>query len=65
MKKIKERNNLFIKEMGQNELLTNKDKNVCTTPNFIEFFFHLVFEIIACITTSDFASLIDISKGIG
>ena len=56
---------MFIKEMGQTESVTNKDKKVSTTLNFIEFFFHLVFEVTACITTSDFASLIDVSKGIG
>ena len=31
--KIKEIDNYFIKEIDQNELLSNKNKKVCTTPN--------------------------------
>ena len=36
LKKIKEMNNHFIKEIHQNELLRNKNKKVCTTLNYIE-----------------------------
>ena len=62
--KIKEINNYFIKETDQNELLNNKNKKVCSTLNYIEHFLTLVFAVTVCISISDFASLIDISKGI-
>ena len=35
LKKIKEMNNYFIKEINQNELSSNKNKNVYTTLNYI------------------------------
>ena len=64
MKKIKKINNYFIKEIDQNELLSNKNKKVYTTVNCIEHFLNLVFAVIRCISISSFASLIDISKRI-
>ena len=64
MKKIKKINNYFIKEIDQNELLSNKNKKVYTTVNSIEHFLNLVFAVIRCISISAFASLIDISKRI-
>ena len=60
---MKEMNNYFIKEIDQNKLLSNKNKNVCSTLNYIEHFFALVFAVAACISISAFASLVDISKG--
>ena len=42
----------------------NLYKMFCTTPNYIEHFFPLVFAVNVCISISSFASLIDISKGI-
>ena len=42
-KKITEINNYFIKEMDKNKLLSNKNKNVCTTLNYIEHFLTLVY----------------------
>ena len=33
LKKIKEINNYFIKEIDQNELLSNKNKKICATLN--------------------------------
>ena len=64
LKKIKKINNYFIKEIDQNELLSNKNKKVYTTVNSIEHFLNLVFAVIRCISISAFASLIDISKRI-
>ena len=57
-------NNYFIKEIGQNELLSNKKKKICTNLNYIERFLNLVFLVTVCISISAFASLIDISKEI-
>ena len=63
-KKIKQINNYFIKEIGQNELLSPKYKQVCLTLDYIEQFLTLVLAVSICISISAFASLIDISKGI-
>ena len=49
--------------MNQNELLSNKNKKVCMTQNYIENFLTLVFAVIIRIFISAFASLIDISQG--
>ena len=63
-KKIKQINNYFIKEIGQNEFLSPKYKQVCLTLDYIEQFLTLVLAVSICISISAFASLIDISKGI-
>ena len=63
-KKIKQINNYFIKEIGQNELLPPKYKQVCLTLDYVEQFLTLVLAVSICISISAFASLIDISKGI-
>ena len=44
--------------------MSNKNKNVCTTLNYIEHFITLVFAITVCISISAFASLINISTEI-
>ena len=61
--KKEEMNNSFIRKIDQNEFLSNKNKKVCTTLNYIEHFLTLVFAVNVCICISFFASLIDISKG--
>ena len=64
LKKLKEINNYLIKEVDQNELLSNKSKKDCTTLNYIEHFLNLVSTVTVCIFISAFASLINISKGV-
>ena len=64
LKKIKERNNYFIKEIDQNELLSNKNKKVFSTLNYNEHFLTLVFAVTVSISISAFASLINIFHGI-
>ena len=59
---MKEIRDYFIKEIDQNELLSNQSKKVCTTLNYNEHFLTLVFAVTICISISAFASLIDISK---
>ena len=46
--------------------MSNKDKKVCTTINYIEHFLTLtlVFAVTVCISFSTFTSLVDVSKGI-
>ena len=43
LKKIKETNSYFIKEISQNELLSNKNKKGYTILNYIEHFLTLAF----------------------
>ena len=45
-------------------MLSNKNKKVCTTLNYVEHFLTLIFAVPVCISISAFPSLIDISKGI-
>ena len=44
--------------------MSNKNKKVCTTLNYVEHFLTLIFAVTVCIFISAFPSLIDISKGI-
>ena len=44
--------------------MSNKNKKVCTTLNYVEHFLTLIFAVTVCISISAFPSLIDISKGI-
>ena len=45
-------------------MLSNKNKKVCTTLNYVEHFLTLIFAVTVCISISAFPFLIDISKGI-
>ena len=54
----------FMKEIDLNELLSNQNKKVCTTLNYIEHFLTLVYAVTVCISISTFATLTDFSKGI-
>ena len=60
MKKIKEVNNYFIKKIDQNELMSNKNKKVCMTLNYIEHSLTVDFVVTGCISICDFSSLVDI-----
>ena len=64
LKYIDETRNYFFEEIDQNELMSRKHKNVCTTLNYIEHFLILASAITGCILISDFASLIGILIGI-
>ena len=63
LKDVDETRNCFLKEMEQNELISKKDKKVCTTLNYIEGFLILAFTITRCTSISDFASLLLIPIG--
>ena len=45
-------------------MLSNKNKKVRTTLNYVEHFLTLIFAVTVCISISAFPFLIDISKGI-
>ena len=40
--------------------MSNKNKKICTTVNYIEQFLTLVFAVPGCIPISDFSSFVDI-----
>ena len=64
LKKLKWINNYSIKEIEQNQILSNKNKKLFITLNYTEHFLSLVFAVTVCISISDFAFLNDISKEI-
>ena len=64
MKDIEETKNYFIKEIDQNELVSNKHKKVCTTLNYIKHFLNLASAITGCVSISAFASLLGIPIGV-
>ena len=64
LKNINETRNYLLEEIKQNELSSKKHKMVCTTLNYIGHFLILASTISECISTSAFASLIGILKGI-
>ena len=61
LKNINETRNYFLEEIKQNELMSRKYKNGCTTVNYIEHFPILAFTITGCISISAFAFLFCIS----
>ena len=64
LKDIEETKNYFIKEIDQNELVSNKHKKVCTTLNYIKHFLNLASAITGCASISAFASLLGIPIGV-
>ena len=64
LKKIKSINKYFIKEVDQNELMSNENKKAFTSLNYIERFLTLVFAVTECIFFSAFASSVNLSTKI-
>ena len=60
MKNIEETRNYFIKEIDQNDLISNMHKKFCTALNYIENFLILVFAVTGSISISGFASFLGI-----
>ena len=58
LKNIDEIRNYFVEEIEQNELMSNKHKNVCTTLNYSEHFLILASTITGYISISAFASFL-------
>ena len=63
-KNIDETRNYFLEEIKQNELMSKRHKNVCTTLSYIQDFLILASTKTGCISISAFASLIGIPTGI-
>ena len=64
MTNIDETRNCFIKEIDQNEFISNKHKKVYATLNYIEQFLILASAVTGSISISTFASLLGIPIGI-
>ena len=64
LKNIDETKNYSLEEINQNELMSRKDKKVCTTKNCIVHFVILASAITGCISISSFTSLLRIPIGI-
>ena len=62
LKNMDETRNYFLEEIKQNELMSRKHKNVCTTLNYIEHFLILASTIDGCISISALSSLTGIPK---
>ena len=62
-KNVDETRNCLNEEINQNQLMSKKHKDVCTTRNYIEHFLALASTTTGCISISAFASLIGISIG--
>ena len=64
LKDIDETRNYFLVEIIQNQLMSRKYKNACTTLNYIEHFLVCTSTITGCISFSAFASLFGVPIGI-
>ena len=64
LKNIDGTGNNFLEEIEQNELMSKKQKKVCTTLNYIKHFLILASIYIGCISISVFTSLLGIPIGI-
>ena len=62
LKNIERTRNSFIKEVDQNELVSNNNKTFCTTLS--ERFLTLVFAVTVFISFLSFACLVDLPTGI-
>ena len=54
----------FLEEIKRSELISKKDKNVCTNLGYIEHFLILDSTIIGCVSISSFASLVGVHIGV-
>ena len=62
LKSINETGNSSLEEIKQNELLSRKHKQVCTTLKYIEHVLILASSITGCILVPAFTSLLGITK---
>ena len=64
LKNIVETRNDLIEKINRNELMSEKDKKICTTLNYVEHFLILASTITGSISISAFASVVGIAIGI-
>ena len=60
MQSIDEARNYLTEEIHQNELMSKKHEEICTTLNYIEYLFFLVVTFSQCVFISSFASIVGI-----
>ena len=63
-KNINKTRNYFLEEIEQNELMSEKQKKVCTTLDYFEHYLLLVSAVTGCISIYASVSLLDIPIGI-
>ena len=64
LKNIDKTRNYFLEEIEQNELMSRKHKQICTTLNYIEHFLVLASAITGYISVAAFSCLLGIPIGI-
>ena len=64
LEKIDEIRNYFIEEINQNELMSEKHKNVCKILNYIDHSLTVISTITGCVSMSAFSSLVGFPIGI-
>ena len=64
LKNMYEARNYFIKEINQNDLMSNQQKKICMAVNYIEHLLISTPALTGCVSISAFASLVGISIGI-
>ena len=60
MENKEESRNYFMKEIDQNELMSNKCRKVCTTLNYVEHLLICVSAVAGCVFISTFATLVGV-----
>ena len=60
MKTLNETRNCFLEEIEQNQLVSKKHKDACTTLNYIELFLIFSSAITGCVSVAAFASVLGI-----
>ena len=64
LKKIDETRNYLLEEIKHNELMSKKHKKVRRALNYFDHFLVFVSAVRNCVSTSAFASLVDVPVGI-
>ena len=64
LKNMDERRNYLVEKINRNKLMSKKQKNDCTTLNYIEHFVILGSTVTRCVSISAFVSLVGIPIGV-
>ena len=56
--------NYLLREKKQNELMSKRHKKACRVLHYIDHLFIVISRTAGCVSTSIFASLVDVSIGI-
>ena len=64
LKNRDETRNCFIEKVSQNELISNEQRKICTSLNYVEYLLILAYAITGCVSASAFTFLFGIPVGI-